>query len=356
MSEAGKHSLDIYSMPMRVLVAGIGGASLGTEILKCLRDASRYTVFGCDISAFAYGHYQEGFAETFVVDRDRYVESVLEFCLSHGVQAVIPGGEGPLGLLSRAAARFGALGISIASNSPEVIATCSDKQQLFARLHELGLPAPRTMAFEDVSAFHDCADVPYPCVIKPSAGTGGSRLVFLASNPTEAALYLTHLLHNARTALIQEYIPLHEGEFTVGVLSLPDSRLVGSIAMQRLFHTKLSVLTEERTGLISSGYSQGLIEELPEVRAQAETIAMALGSVGPVNIQGRLRNGILLPFEINPRFSASTYLRAMAGFNEIDIFLHYLLRGVVPPMDAIRPGYYLRSLAEIRVSQEEIKE
>ncbi len=43
----------------RILVAGIGGASLGTEILKCLRDAGTYEVFGCDISEHAYGHYQE---------------------------------------------------------------------------------------------------------------------------------------------------------------------------------------------------------------------------------------------------------------------------------------------------------
>ena len=31
----------------RVLSAGIGGASIGTEILKCLLDANRYDVYGC---------------------------------------------------------------------------------------------------------------------------------------------------------------------------------------------------------------------------------------------------------------------------------------------------------------------
>jgi carbamoyl-phosphate synthase large subunit len=44
-------------MAVRVLVAGIGGASLGTEILKALQLAGRYELFGCDISPMAFGHY-----------------------------------------------------------------------------------------------------------------------------------------------------------------------------------------------------------------------------------------------------------------------------------------------------------
>ena len=65
---------------MRVLVAGIGGASLGTEILKCLRMAGTYEAFGCDVSPYAFGHYQEGTVETFVVPTGGYVDAVAELC------------------------------------------------------------------------------------------------------------------------------------------------------------------------------------------------------------------------------------------------------------------------------------
>ena len=339
----------------RVLVAGIGGASLGTEILKALRDASIYTTFGCDISEYAYGHYQEGIAETFVVRRNQYIESVLELCVSHRIRAVIPGGEEPLALLSRAAEDFQKLGVHIATNSPEVIAICSDKKRLFEQLRDLGLPMPWTIAVEDVREFEKLEEVPCPCVIKPTTGSGGSSLAFLASNREEATLFIRYLLNNGRAALVQEYIPLSEGEFTVGVLSLPNGRLVGSVAMRRFFHVKLSVSIKTETGLISSGYSQGLIDEFPEVRAQAEKIAEAMGSVGPMNIQGRVREGILLPFEINPRFSASTYLRALAGFNEIDMYLRHVLLEEYPVAPSIRPGYYLRSLSETRVDKGGLK-
>lgn len=335
-----------------VLIAGIGGASLGTEILKCLNLARNYEIFGCDISPFAYGHYQEGFVETFLVDRERYVFSVKEICKAKEIRAVIPGGEEPMKLLGSSADEFKAMGVYIAGNSREVISTCENKQRLFDHIKTLRLPMPRTIA---VNNENEIGDFPYPCIIKPATGTGGSRFVFLASDRNEALLYSRYVLENCETILLQEYIPLDEGEFTIGVLSLPDTRVVGSIAMQRMFHAKLSVQASTRMGLISSGYSQGLIDEFLKVRAQAEEIAKALGSTGPINIQGRTHEGILFPFEINPRFSASTYLRAKAGFNEIDIYLQYILRNKEPVFPKIRHGYYLRSLSEIFVPKEGLK-
>ena len=89
----------------------------------------------------------------------------------------------------------------------------------------------------------------------------------------------------------------------------------------------------------------------PEIRRQAEKIASLLDSRGPLNIQGRVRNGVLLPFEINPRFSASTHLRTLAGFNEIDIYLQALVNKKQPGKFTIRPGYYLRSLTEVVVEK-----
>lgn len=329
-----------------VMVAGVGGASLGTEVFKCLRDAGRYDVYGCDISPYAYGHYQGGFAETFVIGREAYVDSVLALCRDNGIRAVIPGGEGPLALLGPAADLFKQASVHVAANCPEVIATCSDKQKTFERLAELDLPTPQTIA---ISTIDDFADPGYPCIVKPASDTGGSRFVFLASDQVEARQYAAYVLDKSGTVLLQEYVSHRDGEFTVGVLSLPDGRTVGSVAMRRLFNAKLSVLMESDAGLISSGYSQGLIDDYPEVCRDAEQIARALGSTGPINIQGRLRDGRLLPFEINPRFSASTYLRALAGFNEVDIYLQYVLADAAPPEISIRPGYYLRSLDEVAV-------
>ena len=125
--------------------------------------------------------------------------------------------------------------------------------------------------------------------------------------------------------------------------------------MRRELNAKLSLAYRGRGGIVSSGYSQGHIGEYPSVCRQAEQIAGTIGSRGPINIQGRVRGGTLLPFEINPRFSASTYLRAMAGFNEVDAMLRYLALGVEPRRPVIRPGWYLRSLTEQYVPEDGLR-
>ena len=59
-----------------------------------------------------------------------------------------------------------------------------------------------------------------------------------------------------------------------------------------------------------------------------------------------MKDGVLIPFEINPRLSASSYLRAMAGFNEVDLYLRAVAGGEMPEKPVIREGWYLRSLTE----------
>lgn len=335
----------------RILIAGIGGASLGTEVQKCLHSAGKYEIFGCDISPYAFGHYQEGFQDTFLVNPANYVPEVAAICRENSIHAIVPGGEEPLRLLTEGHEVFRAAGIPIAANSPAVTRLCSDKANFCAFANQAGFTIPRSVA---ITCIEQMPEFTYPCVVKATTGTGGSSFVFLAANASEAKLYASYILANRSAALLQEYIPEDEGEYTIGVLSLPDGSVAGSVAMRRFFNAKLSVMNKSRLGLISSGYSQGLIDDFPELRAQAEKIAGQLGSVGPINVQARVRNGLLIPFEVNPRFSASTYLRALAGFNEIDIYLQTILHGVAPRPCTVNPGYYLRSLSEVRVSKTEI--
>ena len=70
--------------PIKVMIAGVGGASLGTEIYKSLRLAGGYEIYGCDVSATAYGLYESGFTRTYRVNRENYVPSVIESCIDAG--------------------------------------------------------------------------------------------------------------------------------------------------------------------------------------------------------------------------------------------------------------------------------
>jgi len=333
-----------------VLIAGIAGASLGTELLKCLIAANRYVVYGCDVSPYAYGHY-DGFEKTFLVDRTSYVGSVLEVCRKHRIEFVVPGADEPSLLLSASQHRFKESGVHVASNTPELVQRFSNKASTFETLAALGFPTPQTLV---VKTEETVRQMNFPCVVKPVTGTGGSAYVFLASDADEAQLYVRYIVKSGRQALLQEYVPHGDGEFTVGVVSYPDATIATSIALRRLFEHKLSVLQRSSVGVISSGYSEGLIDAFPEVCDQAAAIATAVGSKGPLNIQGRMRNGTFVPFEINPRFSASVYLRTLAGVNEVDLYLHNVITGERKPQPRIKTGYYLRSLTELFVEPERL--
>jgi len=330
------------------MIAGVGGASLGTEILKSLRLAGGYEVFGCDVSPTAYGIHDNSFSETYVVSRDNYVDNVLQVCLEANVAFIIPGGEEPLALISNRFEIFEQNGIRFLANSPEVTRAFSDKHTSFEVLASFGVPIPKTrIADSEV----DIKEVGLPCIIKPATGTGGSAGVFFATSLDEATIYADFIRRTNRVPIVQEYISPDEGEFTIGVLTSPEGKLFGSIALRRTLDAKLSVAYRGRGGLISSGYSQGYIAEFDGLCRQAEKIALAAQSRGPFNIQGRVRDGVLIPFEINPRFSASSYLRAMAGFNEVDIFVKYLITGESPDFFCIKEGWYLRTLSENYISK-----
>ena len=331
------------------MIAGVGGASLGTEIAKALRLGGRFRVSGCDISRTAYGLHSGDFDQTRHVDRTRYVAGVIDACHSCGARWLIPGGEEPMVLLSAARDELMAAGIDLVGNLPAVVDLLSDKQRTFDALDRFGIAIPKTAPADSDESIKS---VGFPCVVKPATGSGGSASVFLATDRDEAAIYARYIRSNGYPPVAQEYLDAQEGEFTVGVLSLPDAHVAGSIALRRSLDAKLSVAYRGRGGVISSGYSQGFIDEFPEICQTAENIAAAIGSCGPINVQGRVRGGRLIPFEINPRFSASTYLRALAGFNEVDLLLGFLATGVIPARGPIRPGWYLRSLSEMYVPPE----
>jgi carbamoyl-phosphate synthase large subunit len=330
-------------MKTKILIAGIAGASLGTELLKALSLAGKYEIYGADISETAYGLYDCGFTETFIADNNNYIQSIIGICQKRKIDLILPGGEIPMNILSKNNDKLAKYGIKYIGNDINIVNTFSDKNKTFEILKECGFTIPVTVLG---NSKENIANVGLPCIIKPSTGTGGSVLCFSASTLEEAWSYCQLISNSGKTPIVQEYISASEGEFTVGVLSFTDGEIAGSIAMKRNLDAKLSVVFKKNDIVISGGYSQGYIDDFSDIRKQCENIAKIVGSRGPLNIQGRLKNGEFVPFEINPRFSASTYLRAMAGFNEVDIYLNNILNGKKIYFNAPKKGWYLRSFQE----------
>ena len=349
-----------------VLVTAVGGGGHGEQILKALLHAANpaFEILAADMDPRCP---QLGWVKrSFVLppaNSDEYSEALLSVCRKLGIKAVFHGCEPELRRLDRDRALFAAEGILLPINPSDVLDICNDKHKTAEFLQRHGFAPP---AYTTASSLADLHAVEFfPAVVKPSDVSGGSADVYIVQDPAELealARYL-RLDEDKRSFVIQEYVGTPESEYTVGVLHDLEGQFLNSIAVRRLLNSQLNVrsVRPNRTGrqefgsrlVISSGISHGEIGAHPEVTAACEEMAAALGARGPLNIQCRLHDGQVKVFEINPRFSGTTSLRAMVGYNEPDSLLRiHLLGETIEPRFPYESGTIVRSLTETRLPED----
>lgn len=334
-----------------ILVWGIAGASLGMEIAKCLRLAGFRNIVGCDISPAAFGHFSDIFSKTFVIDRLNPGESLVRLLECCRPRFVLAGGDQVARILSSFADLFSEHHCQICGNSNAVTQLSSDKYRVIVRLQEAGFEVPLTHLVDDNLSV---SVISLPAVFKPRFDSGGSRGVYVVCSQDEIESRVTSVMASSIPYVVQEYLPESHGEYTVGVLSETGGRVSGSILLRRTFQSMLSVHERANQFLISSGSSQGYFEHNATLQAEAEAIATAVGSTGPLNIQARVRNGKLATFEINARFSASTYLRALSGVNEVSLYIKHLFDDANIDYPRWIEGLALRSFSEVFVEKKDL--
>lgn len=343
-----------------VMVTAIGGGGHGEQILKALRLASpsQYRIVGADMNpkSAQFSLCDESVVLPAASD-PTYMDRMLEACRKFSVQALFHGCEPELKVFSDNRDAIAREGILLPINPSSTIDLCMDKEATMSFLAERGFDPPRYWAIDSPQDLEQ-VDV-FPVVLKPSVGGGGSANVHIAQSARELQLYaeLLRLNEPGVRFVIQEYVGRPDGEFTVGVLHDLDGQPLNSIALRREIKSMLNIRIREpnRTGrvdlgpslVISSGISHGEIGRFHEVTGACEAIAAAIGAKGPVNIQCRLVDGKVKVFEINPRFSGTTSIRAMMGYNEPDILIRRHLFGeVIEPRFAYDRGMVIRTLYE----------
>lgn len=340
---------------INVLVTGVGAGGVGYQILSALKSSNTdYNIVTADTSVYSKGlRIGDSYYILPPASASSYIEAVAKICRRHEIQALFYGSEGELKQLSDNRELFAEMGVFLPLNPKGLIDDCLDKNRTAALLRSSGFDVPHWVSVrgeDDLSAIDF-----FPVVLKPSVGGGGSANLMIAQNKNELISFARYLLQNYAEFIIQEYVGDAESEYTVGILCDMDGNLINSIAMKRMissgFGNKIKV--KNRTGrgelgeslVISSGISQGWIGRYPEVTQQCEKIARKLGCTGAINIQCRYFQGKNYVFEINPRFSGTTSMRALAGYNEPDLLIRkHLLGETIEPHFSYSEGLMLRGL------------
>lgn len=332
---------------VHVLIAGVGGGGYGVEILKALRlSGEEYCIHTVDMSPRSLGLFLSD--ESTIVPpaaAKDYLKKLTAICKKQKIQVLIPGSDPDLKAISQHRAVFEKQGIYIPINSKAVIDAGFNKLKTIELLKKYKFPTPRTIIAKDSKEL-SAVDF-YPVIIKPYVGGGGSSFTFLAQDREELDFFFQYLLKCKMLPMIQEYVGTPEQEYTIGVLNDKKGNVISTVGMRRFLQGGLSTRLRVKDLVVSSGISQGEIIRDPKILNEAVRIAKAVGSRGPINIQGRYAKGKFYTFEINPRFSGTTYQRALAGVNEPDLCIRkYVLKEILPKTIRPRSGMILRGLFE----------
>lgn len=314
----------------RVLVTG-AGAVLGQGIIKSLRSATiPCEIFAVDPSPLSPGLYWADQAALLpMANSPDYPGAVEDLLDRTRPDIVLVGTDVELGVFADHRQEWEShYTTKILVSDPETIEIADDKYATACFLERHGLDHPLSALPEDREALESLiATAGFPLIVKPRRGARAVG-VSVVSNPAE----LSQAIAGRTGLVVQQMAGPDDQEYTAGVLFF-DDEVKASIVLRR----------DLRDGNTHRAY----VEDYPECDEYVRSVAMALKPYGPANFQFRKgEDQRCRLFEINARFSGTTPMRALAGFNEVDLALRYLLRGEPIVQPNVRKGVILRYLQE----------
>lgn len=311
-----------------VVITGLG-THVGISILQALRMSKLpCRIIGTDRDPVSAGLFLAD-AVRILPDISKeprqYVNQMINLCQQQKVKIVFAGSEAEMKFLARHKGFIERqTGTYLMVNNEEVIDIACDKWKTFEYLRPKGIPVPDTVLGENKDRINELIHThKFPLVVKPRSSTGSKNLFIVDSKiKLEAALNLVD------NAIVQEYLRPPEQEYTVGVFMQKSDKCFGSIVLKRQLGSGLT--------------HKAIVCQDQDIQRISEEAAVALGALGPINIQLRLTKKGPVIFEINPRISSSSIMRAYFGFNEPELSIkQFVLKEELVPC-TIKQGIALR--------------
>ena len=288
------------------------GTIVSQGIMKSLKLANsipdspvKYSIVATDANSEGTGLYRSDLGVVVpAASSPEYVDSILKICKDQMIRAIFIGSDEELAILSKSSKRIqDETGAVVIANPSEVISTGQDKWKTFEFLKRNNLPCAESSLVAEQDRFTQ--EFGFPLVVKPREGHGSLHM-YVVKNGDEIKNAVLEIERAGWSPMFQEYLPAQDQEFTTGVTIDREGKYVmSSISMRRK-------LKDGQT-------YKAFVDDFPDIRKFAEETSMKLGAKGPINVQARLVGDKPQVFEINPRFSASVPIRAVAGVNEPDI-------------------------------------
>lgn len=322
-----------------ILVTG-AGALLGQGIIRCLRFAEEnYKIITADPSVYATGHAMSDIAYTIpFISAEGYQERIEEIIVKEKIDIILIGTDVELPFFAEKKAYFEQkFKLTVVVSSERVIEIANNKWLTAEFLREHNFPYPMSALTTDAPAIEALGNKQsFPLFAKPVDGARsmGIEVINDATDLKRVCSYPNNLV-------VQEYLSEAEGEFTTGCLVLEGT----CVAI-------VSLVRDLRDGNTWRAFRKG---DSP-FDDTIKDIAESLGAEGPVNFQYRIKDGKPVIFEINCRFSGTTPLRLMFGFNEVEQLINFYTKGEAVKTPVLREGTVLRAFSDIFVANDTLAE
>lgn len=312
---------------MNILVTGVG-STLGYGLLDTIKKSSLdCIVSGTDYLKTAVGLYQTEYSYIlpdiykYKELESKWLDALEKIIIERKIEYVLIGLDFEVPIFARHKSYLeNKTGCKVIVSSEKVVSICNDKWLTYLFLRDAGFETPKSCLPDDIEMFGKTT--PFPWIIKPRQGSTSVDLFRVTSKET-----LNNALNNCNNPIIQEEVGNIEEEFTCGVL-ISDKKVLSSIPLRR----KL------KNGNTSVAY----FNKFTDIDNYIRKVAKKLSPDGPINIQLRMTEKGPMIFEINPRFSGTTSVRACFGVNEISILIKYLQEGVVTKNFSMKEGMVIR--------------
>ncbi len=317
----------------RVLITAVGG-NIGQGVVKALRAGSRpYFIVGTDMEPRSAGFsFVDRALVTARAGASGMADSLIETIAAEKIEAVYVCSPAELAFFSQARASLeAATGARIFVNPETVVRVGQDKLETVRFLDAHGFGAPDTALADDAPAVAKLIERwGFPLIAKPRCGWTSANVFTLGSH---AALDAARAL--VPDLVVQRYLGEDNEEYTAGVVGSAQAGEFAWIVLRR----DLVQGTTYRTELAQNA----------RWGARMTALAQSLGVEGVCNFQFRAVDGEPFVFEINPRFSGTSGIRYLYGFNDPELVFEFACLGHPIRQPAVRGGVVMRYWNEVFV-------
>lgn len=320
---------------LRVYVSGISGI-VGYGVIKNLREAyPEIRIYGSALDEFNFGAY---IVDEFQVcprsDSEAYLPWLTRFISENNINFAIPGIDIDSHVWNANREIFARLNCVPVLNEKNLITATRDKYEFFLQVEKFGFS--HTIPTQIDKTYDELCDNfgTNKLIAKPKIGFAKKGFFEIESE----ADFTVATKGNLNNLIFQPNLASDGFEYTSSVFGDGEGDFSCIINLKRR-------LAPEGFTMYATGFMSSVVTDA--IREYCKIFS----PLGPTNFQFMAKEKEFFLLEINPRFSSSTSMRRVLGFNESKMAIDFHITGKLPDQPILKSGSVIRYIEDFYIHE-----